>query len=407
MVDEVLERGGYFDDLRRAGDFAAAHDALRLARELSAPRADADAVAAILREREISGAGLEELWERAEDAYRDGRLHGANDAALPLYRRILSLDPAHLGALRGRDDAVAGLLQQARSSLRSGELAEAAAAIALAREFNPGHADLPDTEARMTEEHDAILDLAAEELEGGGLERARQLYRALLAMDANDGPASEGLVQVGQALGRRADRLAAEYRFAEAEAALMQARELAPDDGRLRAVAERIEASRALHARLDPAQSPAERQQRLGILLEEIAAAEQRGELLEPPGNNAYDKLHAARSIAPGDPLVRETGARLLAAARDCFERELRSNSLGRAGACLDARAALADDAGELASARLRLAERWLAVGDERLGAGELRRATSALQSARETDPSAPGLAEFSERLRTASASRP
>ncbi|NLB57131.1 MAG: hypothetical protein GX805_01435, partial [Gammaproteobacteria bacterium] len=112
-----------------AGNFAAAHEALRLARELSAPRADTDAVAAVLREREIAGAGLEALWERAEQAYRDGRLHGANDAALPLYRRILRLDPAHLGALRGRDDAVAELLQQARSLLRNGELADAAAAI--------------------------------------------------------------------------------------------------------------------------------------------------------------------------------------------------------------------------------------------------------------------------------------
>ena len=390
-----------------AGNFAAAHDALRRARELSAPRADTDAVAAVLREREIAGAGLEELWERAERAYRDGRRRGANDAALPLYRRILRLDPAHLGALRGRDDAVAEVLQQARSLLRNGELADAAAAIVVAREFDPGHMDLPDTEARLTEEHGAILDLAADELEGGRLERAGELYRALLAMDAGDEQAGEGLVQVGQALGRRADRLAAEYRFAEAEATLAQARELAPDDGRLLAVAERIQASRALHARLDPAQSPAERQQRVAALLEEIAAAEQRGDLLEPAGGNAYDKLRAARSIAPDDPQVREAGERLLAAATDCFERELRSNSLGRAGTCLDARTALSGDAGELATARRRLAQRWLAVGDERLGAGELRRATSALQSARETDPSAPGLAEFSERLRTASASRP
>lgn len=390
-----------------AGNFTAAHDALRLARELSAPRADTDAVAAALREREIAGAGLDELWERAEEAYRDGRLHGANDAALPLYRRILRLDPAHLGALRGRDDAVAELLQQARASLRGGELAEAAALIALSSGFDPGHMDLPDTRARLTEEYDAILALAGEELENGRLERAAELYRALLAMDADDDSAAAGLIQVGRALGRRADRLAVEYRFAEAEAALARARELAPGDGQLRAVAERIEASRALHARVDPAQSPAERRQRVAVLLEEIAAAEARGELLEPPGGNAYDKLHAARSIAPDDPQVIETRTRLLETATDCFERELRSNSLGRAGACLDARTALTDDAGELATARQRLAQRWLAVGDERLGAGELGRATSALQYARETDPSVPGLAEFSERLRTASASGP
>src|SRR5690606_11623010 len=163
-------------------------------------------------------------------------------------------------------------------------LADAAAAIALAREFDPGHVDLPDTEARLTEEHDAILALAADELEGGRLERAGELYRTLLAMDADDDLAREGLVEVGQALGRRADRLAAEYRFAEAEAALAQARELAPGDGRLLAVAERLEASRALHARLEPARTPAERQLRVTALLGEITAAEQRGELLEPAG---------------------------------------------------------------------------------------------------------------------------
>lgn len=388
-----------------AGNFAAAHEALQLARELSAPRAETDAVAALLREREIAGAGLEELFERAEHAYREGHLHGANDAALPLYRRILRLEPAHLGALRGRDDAVAELLQQARSALRSGDLAGAAAQIAVAREFDPGHMDLPDTEARMAEEREATLALAAEELDGGSLERAHGLYRALLAMDAEDGEAGDGLVRVGQALARRADRLAADYRFAEAEAALEQARELASDDPRLRAVADRIAASRALLARVEPVQSAAEREQRVRALLGEIAEAEQQGELLDPPGDNAYDKLRAAQMIAPDDPQVREAGTRLVAAATDCFERELRSNSLGRAGECLDAWAALAGDVGNLAGARRRLAQRWLAVGDERLGAGELRRAASALQFARDTDPSVPGLDEFSERLRTASAS--
>ena len=387
-----------------AGNFPAAHDALRLARELAAPRAAADAVAARLREREIAAAGLEEMWTQADRAYREGRLHGDDESALPLYRRILRLDPAHLGALRGRDDAVAELLHGARSALRGGDLAGAAAAIAVAREFDPGHVDLPDTEARMTEERDAILDLAREELEGGSLDHAARLYGALLAMDAEDGEAREGLVLVGRALARRAERLAAEHRFAEAEATLARGRGLAPDDPALRAVEERIEASRSLHARLGNVRSAAEREQRVRELIAAIAAAEELGELLEPPGSNAYDKLRIARTISPDDPDVRAASARLLEAAGDCFERELRRNSLGRAGACLDAWAALATDETLLAAARRRLAQRWLAVGDERLAAGELDRAAAALRSARETDPAAPGLAEFSERLRTASA---
>lgn len=388
-----------------AGNLSAAHDALRLAGELSAPRAATDAVAARLREREIAAAGLEQLWERADAAYREGRLHGSEDAALPLYRRILRLDPAHLGALRGRDDAIAGLLQEARSHLRAGDLAAAASAIAVAREFDPGHVDLPDTLARMTEERDALVGLAAEALEDGSPERAAGLYQALLAMDPGDDEAREGLLVAGQALARRAERLAAEHRFGEAEAALQQARALAPDDPRLKEVTDRIGAARALQARLGAAQSAEDRRQRVDALLDEIAEAEALDELLEPPGGNAYDRLRIAQMLAPDDPRVRAARARLLDAATTCFERELRRNSLGRAGACLDAWTALGGDEDGPAAARRRLAQRWLAVGDERLAAGELDRAAAALQSARETDPSAPGLAEFGDRLRTASAS--
>lgn len=387
------------------GRYAQAHAALQLARELSAPREHVRAATESLREHEVADAGLDGLWARAERAHRGGTLYGTEHAALPLYRQILRLDPDHLEALRGRDDAIGELLQQARASLRGGELGAAAALIAVAREFDPGHVDLPDTGARLTEERDATLDQAAEAIEAGHLEQAVQRYRALLEVDGSDAQARDGLLQAGHAYARRANRLAADFRFADAEAALEQARALAPDDARVRAVGEQVEASRARHARLEPGHSPADRRQRVRVLLDESADAERRGDLLNPPGDSAFDKLRAARAIAPDDPQVREASMRLLAAASDCFERELSANSLGRAKACLDGRAALGDAPRGLAEARQRLAQRWLAIGDERLGAGEIEGARAALRSAREADPSVPGLDEFTERLRTASPS--
>lgn len=387
-----------------AGEFTRAHEALRLARELSAPRADAEAVAALLREREIAGAGLEELQARADDAYREGRLHGGNDAALPLYQRILRLDPDHLEALRGRDDAIAELLQQARASLRTGDLGGASAAISVARGFDPGHADLPDTEARLAEERDATFARADEDLAAGRLAQAARRYQALLDMQGDDARAAEGLLQTGQAYARRAGRLAADLRFADAEAELGRALALAPGDSVVRAGRERVESARARHAQLAPAQSPQQRSQQVQVLLDRIVAAERRGDLFGTPGEGAFDLLSSARALAPDDPRVAEASARLLDEARDCFERELRANSLGRARACLDAAATLGHDARALALARGRLAQRWLAVGDERLVAGELEGARAALQSAGEIDPSVPGLEEFADRLRTARA---
>jgi len=82
----------------------------------------------------------------------------------------------------------------------------------------------------------------------------------------------------------------------------------------------------------------------------------------------------------------------------------LRGNNLGRARGCLDAWSALAGSGNALSRARRRLAQRWLAVGDERLGAGDVQGATAALAWAREVDPATPGIEAFSQRLQTASA---
>src|SRR5690606_34750192 len=70
--------------------FADAHASLRLARALSVPRADADAVAAALRKREAAHAGIPRLLAQAEAAREAGRLTGDDSAALPLYQRILA-----------------------------------------------------------------------------------------------------------------------------------------------------------------------------------------------------------------------------------------------------------------------------------------------------------------------------
>ncbi|MGH8077082.1 MAG: hypothetical protein ACREPE_07130, partial [Lysobacter sp.] len=90
--------------------------------------------------------------------------------------------------------------------------------------------------------------------------------------------------------------------------------------------------------------------------------------------------------------------------AKACFEEELRGNRLNRARECLDARRVLEGDSAAIAESRRRLAQRWIAVGNERLGAGEMQAAQAALASARVLDPRAPELDELAERLRAAAA---
>src|SRR3546814_3004342 len=56
------------------------------------------------------------LFRSAREA---GQLTGDDKAALPLYQRILALQPENTGALEGREDALGELLQQARAQLRA------------------------------------------------------------------------------------------------------------------------------------------------------------------------------------------------------------------------------------------------------------------------------------------------
>jgi tetratricopeptide (TPR) repeat protein len=387
-----------------ADRYADAHRALQLANALSVPRAQADVVAAQLRQREAGRAGIANLLAQASLARRAHRLDGAPDAALPLFQRVLALQPDRLEALEGREDALADLLQQAQQQLQAGRLPEAASMIAAARGYDPGHGDLPAAQAQLARAIEQARQQADRDLRRGRLERASDGYQALQRIDPDDAAAQRALPKVAAAYAQRAQRLASNFDFKAAGIALEQARALAPHATSIAAAAQHIARARQAQARLASPLSSRERQRRVSRLLAEATAAQARGDLLTPPGDSAFDKLRAARAIAPGDAAVRRASERLLPTAQSCFEDELRGNNLGRARACLDAWIALDGNGNALSRARRRLAQRWLAVGDERLGAGDVQGANAALASARAVDPATPGIEAFSQRLQTASA---
>lgn len=388
-----------------ADHYAQAHRALRLARALSVPRAQGDAVETQLREREAAHVGIARLLSQADAARAAHHLDGDPAAALPLYQRVLALQPDRVQALEGREDALSDLLQQARQALGRGDVAQAAQLIRAARRYDAGHADLPDAEARLSNAVDQLHAQAAAALRAGRLQRATTRYETLLRIDPNDAAARHGVDQLASAWAARATRLAADFEFAGAQTALAQARGLDPDASAVRDAELAIAHARQSRARLGIRLSHAERARRVHALLQQAAAAQARGDLLTPPGDSAFDRLRAARALSPDDANVRRASARLLPVARDCFERELRANSLGRARACLDAQVVLEGDSPATIGARRRLALRWLAVGEERLRAGAIRGAQQALASARVIDADAPGLEDFETRLATASAS--
>jgi tetratricopeptide (TPR) repeat protein len=387
--------------------FEDAHRALRLARELSIPRAAADALAEQLRQREAAVAGIDGMLARAAAARRAGRLDDGDDAALPLYQHVLALQPERTEALEGREDALSDLLQRATAMIARGEIAQAAATIAKAREYDAGHIGLPDAQAALARAVDARRDAAARALRHGRLREAATSYRDVLAAAPDDAQAHAGLEAVARAQARRAERYAADFRFDEAARALQAAKELAPQSPQVARAARRLEQARQSRARLPAVpRDTATRMRKVRALLAAAAAAEARGDLLTPPGDSAFDHLRNARALAPRDAAVRRASLRLLPAARDCFDTELRGNRLARAQACLDVRTQLGEPSATLRSARTRLAQRWLAVGEERLRAGEIAAARRAETAARGLDAGVDGLDDFAARLQAVGPTR-
>lgn len=387
----------------QANDLEGSAKALALARELQVPQADADAVARQLQARRSAGTGIGALLAQARNAFAAGRLDEGDSSALPLFQRILALQPDNLPALEGREDALSDLLQQARILAGRGELAEAATILQRARQFDAGHADLPASQEALAQAVDQRLRQAQRALQRRQLESAAKGFLAVLAVAVDDSSAQRGREQTLQAVLARSQKRADDFQFEAAQADSALAEALGASPAAQQQLAQRLQrAQQAQKALQQPAVSNTQRERQLRDHLRRIERAERAGQWISPPGHSAFDALREAQSLAPRDARVKAAAARLLPASRRCFDDNLRQNRVQAAGACLQAWQTLSPTAAGLPSARLRLAQRWLAIGSERLGNGDLAFAAHAAGQARLLQPDLAELPAFEDRLRRA-----
>lgn len=163
---------------------------------------------------------------------------------------------------------------------------------------------------QSTGEAAALREQADGDLRRGRLQQAAEGYRALLEASPGDDVAEDGLARVAAAHAARAQRAAADFEFDSAEGDLATARELAPEAAAVREAARDLQRARAARARM-PSTTDVARQGRVRSLIDQADAALARGDLMDPPGESAFDKIAAARALAPGAPEVRSAARRL------------------------------------------------------------------------------------------------
>ncbi|MFA5684261.1 MAG: protein kinase [Lysobacteraceae bacterium] len=384
---------------------------LAQARDAGAPSLDIDALEQAMRERQNNDSRLADLIARAQTALREDRLDQGENSALALYDRALAIEPQSAVARVGQRDTLTRLLDRARAQIGAGTLEPAAAQIETVAAIDPSHLGLPEARAKLAQARQqaddaltGLLDQADALRRRGRLtqpagDNARELYRAALTRQPDNARALEGQRAVAAALLAQAERAMADFEFDRADGLIADAAATQPALAGLREARGRLADLRQRRAGFaDPAADPA-RQAEIRQTLDKATAAAAAGNLLYPPGDSAYDLYRRVLAIDPRNAPASQGIAALPARAQQLFEQALGSSRLSAARGYVESLETLSPTNAALPGMKRRCAAALLGYAAERLGAGELRRASEAVLQASELDPTHPDIAALRARL--------
>ncbi len=350
-------------------------EARALAAEARAMLGGGEALASLeaaLTEASGRNGAVEALLARARAAQNEQRIAGAPDSALTLYRDALAADPDNALALNGLVAILDALALDVHAAISTGELGRAGTLIEEIAAASANHPRLPELRAAHAD--------AGKRAERDALERRRRgeglLVQANAAIDANDPGTAGRLIREAGSTGVAATELAvARTRLAE----LIERNEITAN-----------------------AEVSAERAARAAALIAQAEAAIGAGNLMDPPGENAYDKYREALGADPRNARAQAGLRALPAKARELFTGALGERRLGLARQYLDVVEAVRRDDTELPRMRRELALALLAQAERQIGDGQLDSAQRSIAKARELAPAEPGVAAAETRLAAA-----
>lgn len=220
--------------------------------------------------------------------------------------------------------------------------------------------------------------------------------------DPGNTRARDGLRRIAGLLITQAQARTADFEFEAATALLDRAARVSDDAPGLAAARTRLrELERKRGGTAPDVATPANTAQ-VATLLQQAQGFAAAGHVLTPPGASAYDTYRAVLSLDPGNQAARDGMAQLPVLTRKRFEEALSANRLDTARGMIEVMSTIAPADTGLPDMRRRLARSFLGQASERLGAGEIGRASEAIDRARELDPTAAELPAMQARLEQA-----
>ncbi|MGA0585841.1 tetratricopeptide repeat protein [Dyella sp. KRB-257] len=416
-----------------AGQLDAATRSAAAARELLGGGDEVDRLDRRIAQARTNGVHADDLVDRARAALAAGRLDG-NDGAAALFARVLAVDPGNAVAAHGLDQVGGAYADQARKALDAGDAANAASAIDKLASLLPRYGDLPSLRAQQAQvqrAHDDAVNqavsqgmdaLRAGHITGSGDDTALALFQKALALDPQNPDARAGLGKVVQALTVQANALIDSGDTDQARALLDQADALAPKSADLAAARARLRqddrpaasasastagtaagapdaATPKQDASLLPAMLSPEQRARVDALVSRARDAAQRGDIMLPPGDSAYDLYRSALAIDGNNTAARAGLQNLPTVVVRLFNQALDDGRLASAGDMLDNLGDLAPGDPSQDQLRNRLATAWLDRAEQQLDTGDRPGAAQSLDRVRKLAPQHPRLPELTARL--------
>ncbi|MBD8872320.1 hypothetical protein [Rhodanobacter sp. DHB23] len=413
------------DAALQAGQFDVAAQKAAVARELLGGGSDVDHLDQMIAAKRASQVQVSTLVDQAQQAFAAGQ-YGGDRGAGALYRQMLAADPGNAVARHGLDQVGDALAAQAQKAIDANDGAGADAAIEQLAALQPNNAALPGLRAARAQagQQDGAA-LAADlqqgddalrngRIAGAGDDTALAHYKAALALDPDNAQAQAGLGKVAQALTVQASAAMDAGDAAQAGKLLDDAAALAPKSADIAAARAHLQgmqqqpaAAKApandgqdVAAAAAPAPTPQQSAQ-IARLLQQAQAATQRGDIMMPPGNCAYDLYRSALAIDGNSAAAQQGLQALPGTVQQLFNRALASGDLVRAGRMLDNLADLSPGDASQGALRQRLAGAWLDQADRQLAGGDRTGAMQALQQARKLAPNLPRVLDLATRLQS------
>ncbi|HTV86769.1 MAG TPA: hypothetical protein VME63_15320 [Dyella sp.] len=400
------------DAALQAGHLDDAEQALTNARELLGGGSDVDRLSQAIAKAQVASGETANLIAQAQQALSDGKLDGA-DGAAALYQRVLTADPDNAVARHGMDQAGDAMAAQIQKALTANDLATASAGVDRLAALLPNYSQLPALRASLSALqaqasgalNDAINQgndaLRAGRVVGDGDDTALAHFKAALAIDPNNAQAKAGLGQVAEALIVQANAATDSGDTDQARRLLDQAQALAPGSADLVAARARLGQPVAPVQGGNPVQgangdtvattatitlSP-QQQSQVANMVQRAQLAEQRGDIMSPPGDCAYDLYRGALAIDGNNQAALAGLQGLSGRVQQQFNQALNAGNLNKAGNLFDALSNLSPGDAGLLRSRQRLADAWLDQAEQQLDSGDRNNAALSLEQGRKLMP--------------------